>query len=435
MQSNLLKIKVVDLFGYLTYQIEDLDEDIVNFIIAKNGMGKTTILKLLQGLSDNQFEVFRRTDFKSISFTFNNGVEENTIKFFRDKKGNKILWYLENQEDEKAAKELPYGFWAQKNKEGKVIWLEEHTDVVERARCGRHWTVNGHGHYDEEEVLDDTAVKEYVDEELRQEDDLMDRGFIGDWKAALVTTDRLKKYENDELENVVNIISNDMVDSMNAHVVEASQLGQTFEHNFLQKLLNTNGKKPKIGDLKKQLSKINLLEEKVKEYGLYPATDPIKIPKGDLDAAQLKTLKTFLDDKEKRLEPHIDFLKRLELFEELVNVSLAQKSIKPDKDEGIIAERDGKVQLKLDQLSSGEQHLIILAHELIFSIPENTYVLIDEPEISMHLEWQESFANMLEKIGALRNLRFLCATHSPSIVNSRTNELRPIKIQPNVLKF
>ena len=426
MQSKLSKIEVVGLFGYLKYQIDDLDTTPVNFIIAKNGMGKTTILKLLQGLSDNKFEIFRKTDFKSISFTFRNGVEENTIKFFRNEKG-KILWYLKTQENEIDSKELPYGFWAQADKKRKAAWLEEHTDMVERAGCGVHWTVNGHGHYNADEVLNNTTVKQYISEELTQED-AMNRDFIGDWKAALVTTDRLKKYENDELENVVNVISGDMVNAMNAHVVEASQLGQTFEHDFLQKLLNTNGKKPNLDELKKQLNEINILEEKVKKYGLYPDTDPIEIPEGNLDAAQLKTLKTFLDDKQARLKPHIDFLKRLELFEELVNVSLAQKSIKPDTQEGIIAERDGQVQLKLDQLSSGEQHLIILAHELIFSIPENTYVLIDEPEISMHLEWQESFANMLEKIGELRNLRFLCATHSPSIVNSRTNELRPIKI-------
>jgi len=429
MQSKLSKIEVVGLFGYLTYEIDDLDTAPVNFIIAKNGMGKTTILKLLDGLSGNRFELFRRTEFESISFTFS----DDTIKFSKDERG-KVLWQLKTKEGETEPKKLPHGLWAQPDDKQKVIWLEKHSEIVNRAFCGKHWTVNGHGHYDAKEVLDNTTIKQYIEKDLMSdEDDSIDRSFLDDWKAALVTTDRLKKYENDELENVVNIISNDMVGSMNAHVVKASHLGQEFEHNFLQKLLNTNGIEPNIDDLEKQLNKINSLEDKVKKYGLYPDTDPIKIPKGDLDAAQLKTLKTFLDDKEKRLEPHIDFLKRLELFEELVNVSLAQKSIKPDKDEGIIAERDGKVQLKLDQLSSGEQHLIILAHELIFSIPENTYVLIDEPEISMHLEWQQSFANMLEKIGELRNLRFLCATHSPSIVNSRTSELRPIKLQANVL--
>jgi len=427
MQSKLSKIEVVDLFGYLTYEINELDSKPVNFIIAKNGMGKTTILKLLHGLSHNQFEIFRRTEFTSISFTFKNGSEKDTIKFSRDKVGQ-VLWHLKTAKGKTKPKKLPYGFWEQPDERRKVIWLEEHSNMVERAGCGRHWTVNGSGHYDEEEVLDKIEVKQYIKKDLTQEDDPIDRSFLGDWKAAFVTTDRLKKYENARLENVVNMISDKMVASMNAHVVEASQLGQTFEHKFLQKLLNTNGKEPNRSDLEQQLKNINSLEEKVKRYGLYPDIDPIEIPKGDLDAAQLKTLKTFLDDKQERLKPHIDFLKRLELFEELVNVSLAKKSIKPDKHEGIIAERDGKVQLKLDQLSSGEQHLIILAHELIFSIPENNYVLIDEPEISMHLEWQQSFANMLEKIGALRNLRFLCATHSPSIVNSRTQELRAIKM-------
>ncbi len=60
-------------------------------------------------------------------------------------------------------------------------------------------------------------------------------------------------------------------------------------------------------------------------------------------------------------------------------------------------------------------------YELLFKVPENSLVLIDEPEISLHVVWQKEFLTDLEDIIKIRNFDILLATHSPSIINGNWN--------------
>jgi predicted ATPase len=64
------------------------------------------------------------------------------------------------------------------------------------------------------------------------------------------------------------------------------------------------------------------------------------------------------------------------------------------------------------ELSSGEKQLIILLGHLAF---DNTNVfVIDEPELSLHISWQEIFADELKKVNP--NCQYIMATHAPAIV-------------------
>ncbi|HGH3627208.1 TPA: AAA family ATPase, partial [Acinetobacter baumannii] len=80
-----------------------------------------------------------------------------------------------------------------------------------------------------------------------------------------------------------------------------------------------------------------------------------------------------------------------------------------------------KKELKLSELSSGEQHQIVLFYELIFLAESGTYYLIDEPEISLHVDWQRSFLDDIARVEKLRGHKFLIATHSPQIIGSKRN--------------
>jgi len=44
--------------------------------------------------------------------------------------------------------------------------------------------------------------------------------------------------------------------------------------------------------------------------------------------------------------------------------------------------------LKLTDLSSGEQQEVVMLYELLFCVQPGTLVLIDEPELSLHVVWQ-----------------------------------------------
>ncbi|WP_394201582.1 AAA family ATPase [Shewanella waksmanii] len=68
--------------------------------------------------------------------------------------------------------------------------------------------------------------------------------------------------------------------------------------------------------------------------------------------------------------------------------------------------------------SSGEQCLFLLFLGIISSIDDNSLILIDEPEISLHPSWQQRFVEILNKsLQAYSGCHFIIATHSPLIVS------------------
>lgn len=78
---------------------------------------------------------------------------------------------------------------------------------------------------------------------------------------------------------------------------------------------------------------------------------------------------------------------------------------------------DGKKNtIALDSLSSGEQHLIVLIGRLVFETSNDSLVLIDEPEISFHPEWQEKFIEILNEIKKMNGFDVILATHSPILI-------------------
>ena len=70
-------------------------------------------------------------------------------------------------------------------------------------------------------------------------------------------------------------------------------------------------------------------------------------------------------------------------------------------------------------LSSGEQHIFIILFSLLFKVKSGTLVLIDEPEISLHIHWQRKFLRILQKIIADNPIDIFIATHAPDIVFDR----------------
>lgn len=70
-------------------------------------------------------------------------------------------------------------------------------------------------------------------------------------------------------------------------------------------------------------------------------------------------------------------------------------------------------------LSSGEQNIISMALKLISQLRENVVFFIDEPEISLHLEWQVAWPSLVyDIVSSINNCRVVVATHSPVIISS-----------------
>jgi predicted ATP-dependent endonuclease of OLD family len=68
--------------------------------------------------------------------------------------------------------------------------------------------------------------------------------------------------------------------------------------------------------------------------------------------------------------------------------------------------------LKLRMLSSGEKQLILIALEAL--VTRNHVLLIDEPELSMHIDWQKRLIPLLIQLNP--SMQLIIATHSPEIM-------------------
>ncbi|HCT3172187.1 TPA: AAA family ATPase [Enterobacter asburiae] len=71
-----------------------------------------------------------------------------------------------------------------------------------------------------------------------------------------------------------------------------------------------------------------------------------------------------------------------------------------------------------DNLSSGEQQLLFMFSRIISKVVNNNVIIIDEPEVSMHIEWQQKLPHLFDMISEEYHTSFVVATHSPIIINS-----------------
>lgn len=82
-------------------------------------------------------------------------------------------------------------------------------------------------------------------------------------------------------------------------------------------------------------------------------------------------------------------------------------------------EKNG-VTFDINKLSSGEKQLFLRILSIKMLKVNNSIILIDEPEISLHPIWQQKILKVYEKIG--RNNQIIIATHSPFILGSTKSE-------------
>ena len=82
-----------------------------------------------------------------------------------------------------------------------------------------------------------------------------------------------------------------------------------------------------------------------------------------------------------------------------------------------ILDTDNEAEIPLEKLSSGEKETLVLFYQLIFEVSEDSILLIDEPEISLHIAWQRKFAEDIMAIIKGKKINVIIATHSVQIIN------------------
>ena len=107
------------------------------------------------------------------------------------------------------------------------------------------------------------------------------------------------------------------------------------------------------------------------------------------------------------------------IFEILeLDVKLSEIS-KDENSMPIFTDSSGK-KFGINELSSGEKQLFLRTLAIRMLNPENSIILIDEPELSLHPKWQQRIVDVYRKIG--ENNQIIIATHSPHILGSVKKE-------------
>jgi hypothetical protein len=193
------------------------------------------------------------------------------------------------------------------------------------------------------------------------------------------------------------------------------RLSTELDASLPKRLFEVAENPPSLADLQAQSLALRDTETRLRNIGLLE--DPPEHPdETKLTEQQRGTFHVILGDREKKLAPFALIAGKAERLLASLNRKLRPKQVRLNVESGYdVVTADGRT-LRLDQLSSGEQHEMVLLHELLFEAAPNTMVLIDEPELSLHVTWQQDFLEDVAAIAQLSNLDFVLATHSPYIV-------------------
>ena len=108
-----------------------------------------------------------------------------------------------------------------------------------------------------------------------------------------------------------------------------------------------------------------------------------------------------------------------EIFE-ILEINVKVEDISQDGRNIPIFKNSAGEKFDINELSSGEKQLFLRTLAIKMLNPENSIILIDEPELSLHPKWQQQIVDVYKKIG--KNNQIIIATHSPHILGSVKKE-------------
>jgi predicted ATP-binding protein involved in virulence len=251
-------------------------------------------------------------------------------------------------------------------------------------------------------------------------------------RTRLVKTQRLEIYERTEtdiqlatlrlprtsltVEKYSRDLAQKIQEALRSYAASAEELDRTFPMRLLQYKPNEPAK---ADTLTKKLEELEEKRTKLTTLGfLDPEKNNSSLSAKDV-ASKLDVFSVYVEDTEKKLQVFDEMADKISLLMEIVEKRFLYKKLSIHRDRGLeVTTRDGKL-LELAKLSSGEQQELVLLYEMLFQVPAGSLLLIDEPEISLHVAWQMQFLSDLERIVKLADFDLILATHSPQIINDR----------------
>ena len=117
------------------------------------------------------------------------------------------------------------------------------------------------------------------------------------------------------------------------------------------------------------------------------------------------------------------------VYIDIVNDLLINKSVYINERNILSVRMDNGSAIPIDKLSSGEKQMLIMFYLILFETKHGSLVIIDEPEISLHIGWQHSLGKTFSDVARLRGMHVIAATHSPQVINDNWDLSVELKVE------
>ena len=437
-EIRITAIKVTGLFGIYEHLVP-LKSDRVTVIHGPNGVGKTVLLKLTNAFLNGRYHEIVRVPFNTLEISFSDRSIAR-IELFRATPKKKIELTYEYSSGEKELATL----------EGDVldtnqlaVQISERSPYISQVGADEFVDRRTDETIDAEQVI--ARAAEYTPKEAKKLVAREPKGFK-ELRAKIsvhfIEAQRLIRVnaaseewryrhpERTSMTATVQEYSRDLKKKLESTLATYAKQSQKLDQTFPQRLLQGSAGPFPINQLKVELADIEATRNRLKKIGLLESSDPtqgaypLQIEQIDsLAEGQLSVMSVYARDTKEKLSVLDSLSERIELLLGVLNRKFTNKQVTISRESGLAIFGIDSKPIPVTALSSGEQHELVLLYDLLFKVKPNTLVLIDEPELSLHISWQKGFLEDLLEIIKLSKFDALIATHSPYIVGDRSDLL------------
>ena len=435
-------ISVTGLFGLFNHTVPLQNPDRVTIIHGPNGFGKTAILRMIAGFVEGKTSIFERTPFDEFRVDLEDGsacvIERHVdlapgakprarLDFFMvDSHGTKTPLTMSS-----ASADVPRALLSRVDSAvpspyrlSGTVWIAAGdetyslSEILERFPDAAELLPKKYRPGPLFDVAKDLEVFFVETNRLEMPAPSQDRSrqFSRHLSVDLAETEQTKLRVEHHSRNVVGRIQS----VTTAYARRSQERDRTFPERLVRFVRDGQvafadreilARMSELESKRKRLISLGLLDS---EGGLRDLTEE------DVRRAP-EALTIYVGDMDEKLKVFDDVAQRIGSLVDILNNRFKYKKLGVDREHGFRVMTDLEQVIPLGDLSSGEQHELILLYELLFRGPSGGLVLVDEPEISLHVGWQSRFLSDLIAILKLSGNYGIVATHSPVIIGSRSD--------------
>lgn len=440
MKDRLVEFSIEHLYGLYNHSIKFDQTESVAILHGPNGVGKTALLKCIDYLLSSNFSELRKIPYSKIYAKLSNGVH---FKLTRVGVGINDLLMRAVDPSQKLAIEVFY-----KGEFQLDYTFSAESDVGSGGGIPPWYRRLSDAHF-LDEASGEVYSSEYVSKKfLRGGGKTKDKknlsviqDMLGVVGVHLVDTNRLyrkvesswPKPKSTQMKFSVQDCSDYVVGLINSAQNNYGKASQALDQSFPHRFISDIDRPMEIYELKERLKKLSeklgmLMGVGLLDTGNFNNFDPESLDGVDQNKAKIMDL--YVRDSEEKLAVFDDLAMKIKLILNSLNRKFKNKEVFLNKESGLVIRGPKGLELPLESLSSGEQHEMVLLCELLFKVPYGTLVLIDEPELSLHVKWQREFLPELLSIAQKVGFVAIVATHSPFIVGDRFDLM--VSLDPGV---